>query len=109
MALQHAQPLDIIDVRPMRPAAGGPVTHSLLKTGQLQLMRVVLLSGEHMPEHHVQGEISIQCIEGDAVVATPSRECRLRAGELVVLPGNEPHSLRALQDSSLLVTVLLLR
>lgn len=107
MALPHARPLDLIDLGPLGKALPGRQTHSLLKTTQLQLMRVVLAAGQALPEHRVPGEITIQCLEGEAVVHTPSRDCPLRAGTLVMLPGGEPHGVRALSDCSLLVTVLL--
>ena len=107
MALPHAQPLDIIDVRPLGPGLRDAVTTSLIKTPTLQLMRLVLQSGLGLPEHSVAGAISVQCLEGEAVVTTPSRTCHLGAGRLVVLDGGEPHAVRAVTDTSLLVTVLL--
>jgi hypothetical protein len=45
MALQHSQPLDIIDVRPLGADLNDAVTTSLLKTPTLQLMRLVLRAG----------------------------------------------------------------
>lgn len=107
MALQHAQPLDVIDVRPLGPGLGEAVTSSLLKTHALQLMRLVLAAGQGLPEHRVPGAITVHCLEGEAVVVTPSRRCTLQAGRLVVLAGGEPHAVTAVTDASLLVTALL--
>lgn len=107
MALKHAQPLDTIDVRPLQDQLHASVTSSLLKTGKLQLMRVVLLAGHSVPEHHVAGEITVQCLDGAVRLSTPTRVCELKAGELLVLPGGEPHALVALTDASMLVTILL--
>ena len=107
MALPHAQPLDVIDVRPLAADLQGAVTTSLLKVQSLQLMRLVLRAGHGLPEHSVPGAITIHCLEGAAVVSTPSRSCQLRAGQLVMLDGGEPHAVNAISDASLLVTVLL--
>jgi quercetin dioxygenase-like cupin family protein len=107
MALVHAQPLDVISVRPLAAQLHGVKTHSLLKTSKLQLMRLVLAAGQHVPEHQVPGEITIQCLEGEVVVSTPGLARTLGAGELMALPGQEPHALRAVTDASLLVTILL--
>jgi len=107
MALQHAQPLDTIDVRPLGPELPNAVTTSLLKTPTLQLMRLVLRAGQSMREHSVVGAITVQCLEGEAVVATSSRKCQLTAGQLVMLLGAESHAVQAVTDTSLLVTVLL--
>ena len=107
MALEHAQPFDVIALRPLGTKLTKIKTHSLLKTEKLQLMRVILAQGEGMPSHHIQGEVVIQCIEGLVAVASSMRSCLLEAGDLVVLPPGESHSVKAEQDSSLLVTLLL--
>jgi quercetin dioxygenase-like cupin family protein len=107
MALQHAQPLDVIDVGPLGPALRSAVSASLLKTPTLQLMRVVLPAGRELPEHHVAGAITVQCLEGEVVVTAPARRVSLRQGQLVMLSGGETHAVRSTIDSSLLVTVLL--
>lgn len=107
MALQHAQPLDIIDLRPLGSGLRTAVTTSLLKTPSLQLMRLVLSAGQSMPEHSVPGAITVLCLEGEAVITTPSRSCHLGAGRLIMLDGGEPHAVRAVADTSLLLTVLL--
>ena len=107
MALHHAQPLDVISLKPLADKLQEVKTHSLLKTGHLQLMRVVMTAGQTMPEHHVAGEITIQCLEGSVLVSTPGRSAALAGGEVMALPAREPHGLKALADSSLLVTVLL--
>jgi quercetin dioxygenase-like cupin family protein len=107
MALTHALPLDTIDLRPLGAALAGTPTHSLIKTASLQLMRVVLRRGESLPEHQVPGEITVHCLEGEAALSTPTRDCLLSAGQLVLLAGGEPHGLRAITDTSLLVTLRL--
>ena len=109
MALDHAQPLDVISVRPLAAQLPEVKTHSLLKTDKLQLMRLVLAAGQTVPEHHVSGEITIQCLEGEVLVSTSRRACPLAAGDLMALPAQEPHALQANTDASLLVTILLRR
>jgi quercetin dioxygenase-like cupin family protein len=107
MALVHAHPLDVIDVRPLGQRLAEAKTHSLLKTTQLQLMRLVLPAGVRVPQHHVVGEITLHCLEGTVLVHTPGRLNTLHAGELMALRGEEPHALEARSDASLLVTILL--
>jgi len=107
MALPHALPLETIDVRPLGTALQDAVTSSLLKTPHLQLMRLVLPAGRTVPEHQVAGPITVHCLEGEAVLTTPTRTCRLGPGRLVMLEGGEPHGLLAVTDASLLVTLVL--
>lgn len=107
MALKHAQPLEVIDLHPLGDGFKQAVTSSLLKTGSLQLMRLVLPAGQRVPQHQVAGAITVHCLEGQVVLTTPGRECTLAGGQLVMLEGGEPHALAAMTDASLLVTILL--
>jgi quercetin dioxygenase-like cupin family protein len=59
-----------------------------------------------MPEHHVDDSSVLHCLEGQVEVAMPSGTRRLAAGDLVVLPAGQPHSLRARAPSAVLMTLL---
>ena len=107
MALPHAQPLDVISVRPLGPELAGAVSTSLLKTDRIQLLHLVLPARHDQPPHHVADECTIHCLEGDVEVVMPSGNRRLGPGQLVVLPGGQQHSLSARADSAVLMTLLL--
>jgi quercetin dioxygenase-like cupin family protein len=108
MALPHAQPLDVIDVRPLGKDLIDAFSTSLIKTDRIQLLHLVLPSRHDQPEHAVAYECCIHCLEGDVEVVMPSGSRRLAPGQLVVLPGGQRHALRArAQDSAVLVTLLL--
>jgi quercetin dioxygenase-like cupin family protein len=107
MALPHAQPLDVINISPLGPALRDSVSTSLIKTDQLQLLHLVLPRHHDQPQHHVDQECTIQCLEGDVEVVTPGGSRRLRAGNVVVLPAQQKHGLRARTDCAVLVTLLL--
>ena len=109
MALPHAQPLDIISVRPLGSELAGAVSTSLLKTDRIQLLHLVLPARHDQPPHHVDDECTIHCLEGVVEVVMGLGTRRLQAGELVVLPARERHSLRARSDAAVLVTLLLHR
>lgn len=108
MALPHARSGQLIDIRPLGERITASVSNALFKTPQLELMRLVLPSGKGMPEHAVPGPITIQCLEGAIELRAHQTTQILRAGELVYLAGGEPHALQALEDSSILLTLLLL-
>lgn len=107
MALDHAQPGQPIDVAPLGVALRESATHAILKTRSLELMRVVLRAGEALPQHNVRGELTLLCIEGAAEVVMDGTACRLRASQLVLLTAQVQHAVRALQDTSLLLTIQL--
>jgi quercetin dioxygenase-like cupin family protein len=107
MALTHALPGDVIDTRPLGSLLGATPTHALLKTASLELMRVVLKSGRSLPPHRVPGEITVLCLEGRAWLRAGTGDRLLGPGDLVLLPGGDRHAVEAVDDSSLLVTVVL--
>jgi quercetin dioxygenase-like cupin family protein len=107
MALPHAQLLDVIDIRPLGAALHDAVSTSLLKTDRLQLLHLVLPARRNVPQHHVDDECTIHCLEGDVEVDMPGGSRRLGPGQLVVLPAAQPYSLGARVDSAVLMTLLL--
>lgn len=109
MSLPHAELLDVIDVRPLGAALGKAVSTSLIKSNNIQLLHLVLPAHHDQPEHHVDHECTIQCLEGDVHILMPGGARRLGAGQLVVLPAGQRHSLSARSDSAVLVTLLLRR
>lgn len=107
MALPHAQPLDVINVEPLGNKLRGAVSTSLIKTARIQLLHMVLLEHQDQPQHHVDDECTIHCLEGVVEVVMPGGIRHLRPGNVVVLPAGEQHSLRARTDCAVLVTLLL--
>jgi quercetin dioxygenase-like cupin family protein len=107
MALPHAQPLDIIGVRPLGERLRDAVSTSLIKTGGIQLLHEVLRAHTDQPLHHVDRECVIHCLEGVVEVVMPGGVRQLSEGELVVLPPRQAHALRARTDCAILVTLLL--
>jgi quercetin dioxygenase-like cupin family protein len=106
MPQYHPRPGEPIDIRPL----GGKLTDTapiaLVRTDDIEVMRLVLSQGKSIPQHQVAGEITLQCIEGTVEVQAQGKAQPLAAGELLYLHGNTPYALYALQDSSVLMTML---
>jgi len=107
MALPHAQPLDIINVAPLGPNLKETVSTSLIKTDRMQLLHLVLPAHKDTPEHHVDHECTIHCLEGTVELVWPGGVRQLNADNVIVLPAKERHSLRARTDCAVLVTLVL--
>jgi quercetin dioxygenase-like cupin family protein len=100
--------MDVVDVRPLGVAEFQSTrTTTLVKTDQLELIRLVLPKGKNIAEHEVEGEITVQCLEGRVEFRSNDITRVLSAGQLVYLAGGSKHSLIALDDASLLITILL--
>ena len=107
MALPHAQLLDVISIGPYGDQLQGQVSTSLIKTERIQLLHLVLAPHQDQPQHHVDNECTIHCLEGEVEVVTGAGVRKLRPGSVVVLPARERHSLRARSEAAVLVTLLL--
>ncbi len=108
MALEHASPLQPIRLHPDGTLPPDAVSVSLIKSAELQLLRVVLRAGGVLPAHWVSGECTIQCLTGSVQLAAGEQQLDLEAGDVVLVPRQQPHELRSPhEDSALLVTIRL--
>lgn len=107
MAIPHAQPGDVIDVRPLGAALAAARSHALFKSDELELIRLVMSAGDLLPPHSVAGEITLLCIEGRIAFTCEAGARELAAGELIHSASEEIHGLRAIEHSSLLLTIAL--
>lgn len=80
---------------------------ALFKSRDLEVIRLVLAEGRSMPPHRVAGDITIHCLSGLIEVGLGETHPRLLAGQMMFLPGNALHGVKALSDSRALVTIAL--
>lgn len=107
MALHHASSGELVDVRPFKSNLKNAITKALYKSNRLEVFRIILLANKTVPEHQVAGEITVQCIEGSIEFTAAGTKQLMRAGDLICLAGGTVHALTALEDASVLVTILL--
>ncbi|MBW7930455.1 MAG: cupin [Gammaproteobacteria bacterium] len=106
MALHHAHPGEIVDVRPLGRQLSESISTTLIKTPHIQVFRFILKRNQVFAEHKVPDEITIQCLEGAVEFKTPVNTQILHAGELVYLARGNLHELKGIVDSSVLVTIV---
>ena len=109
MAIRHAEAGEVVDVRPLGSELGDQRTHTLVKTDALELIRLVLPRGKEIAEHTAPGPITVHCLEGRVAFTTMGKEVELQPGTLLHLAAKEPHAVRAMEDSSVLLTIVLPR
>jgi len=107
MAISHASPGEVIDVRPLGPALANTKTSTLLKTENMEVVRLVMPAGKEIAEHKARGEIIVQCLEGKVAFTALGKTVELEAGQMLYLAAGEPHAVRCIDDASFLLTILL--
>lgn len=108
MALPHAAPGQTVHLEPLGPipAEKEKKTTALVKTDRFEAVHLVLRSGAKIAPHAVEGHFTLQCLEGAVTLTTSTRTIDLRTNDWVYLGRGEQHGLEALEDSSLLLTIL---
>ncbi len=107
MALSHASPGEVVDVRPLGDAIASSKTSTLISTESMKVIRMVLPAGKEITEHKAPGEIIVQCLEGQIAFTALGKTEQLMAGQMLFLAASEPHSVAAINDSSFLLTILM--
>ncbi len=109
MALPHAPSGAVIEVRQARQDLSVFSAIALAKTDELELIRMILPAGKTIPEHHVPGELTLLCLEGEVTVQAHGAAQTLGPGQMMYLHGGQAHALRAERDALVLLTLLLVK
>ena len=107
MSINHANPFEIIHLQSLGSKIGSTKTHTLFKTEMMEAIRLVLPAGKHIAEHKAPGEITVHCLEGRVKFRSQGETKELVAGDILYLTAADPHSVEAMEDSSIMVTILL--
>ncbi|MEO8445784.1 MAG: cupin [Gammaproteobacteria bacterium] len=115
MAIHHAESGELIDISPLGAALRQATSTTLIRSDHLEVFRLVLSAGDMVPDHklprvcQLPSVVTIQCLEGTVEIEAHGRSQVLRLGHLLYLAAGTPHALKALEDSSVLVTILVAR
>lgn len=107
MTLPHVISGEVINLKTLKPNLPTYATCALVKTSELEVIRMVLPAGKKIAPHSVAGKISVQCLAGRALFSIGDRRHHLVEGDWLFLNGFEVHALEAETDTTLLVTILL--
>ncbi|MBD3647102.1 MAG: cupin domain-containing protein [Pseudomonadales bacterium] len=106
MAIHHAGPGELVDLKDWPHDVDPEQSHTVVKTDYMQLSRIVLPRGKELPEHALPSPIIIQCISGLVELRTERARQSVSAGQLVHLVADDPHSLVAIEDAIVLLTII---
>lgn len=62
--------------------------------------------GQGLSEHTAPYDAVIHLLDGEAEVAISGKVHRLRAGEAIIMPANQPHSLKALKKFKMMLIMI---
>jgi len=99
-----SQPQRLIDL--VHYQAGSVVSRTLVneKAGTVTLF--AFDEGEGLSEHTAPFDAMAHILEGEAEVVISGSPLHLRQGEMVMMPADEPHALKALTRFKMLLTMI---
>ncbi|MBN1763051.1 MAG: cupin domain-containing protein [Methanomicrobia archaeon] len=62
--------------------------------------------GQGLSEHTAPFDALVYLLDGEAEIVISGKPLRVKAGEMVLMPANEPHALRAVKRFKMLLTML---
>lgn len=106
MAQPKIAPGEVINLYSLKEDMPDDATLALMKTSDMEAIRMVLPKDKVISEHSVDGQISVQCLEGKTEFKVDDQTHVLSSGDWLYLNRKQPHSLRVIRDTILLVTIL---
>jgi quercetin dioxygenase-like cupin family protein len=85
-------------------AANGIVSRTLLRTANSRVVLFGFSEGQELTEHTSTQHAVIQILSGECEFSLAGKLHTLKAGDLLYMPPNLPHSVRAITQFSMLLT-----
>ncbi len=62
--------------------------------------------GEGLSEHTAPFDALVQVLEGEVEISISGKPLNLGTGESIIMPANQPHSLKAIKKFKMLLTLI---
>lgn len=62
--------------------------------------------GQSLSEHTAPFDAMVYLLDGEAVVKISGRDYNLKSGQMIIMPANEPHSVRATKRFKMLLVMI---
>ena len=86
--------------------AGSVVSRTLLKRAGGTLTLFAFDAGQSLSEHTTPFDALVQVLDGDALITIAGVPIAVRAGEMVLMPANQPHAVLASTRFMMLLTMI---
>lgn len=98
---------DVIEARELVSyQEGSVVSRTLIKKGAGTVTLFAFAAGEGLSEHTAPFDALVHIIEGEAEVTVGDENRIVSAGQMIILPANEPHALHAGRPFKMMLTMI---
>ncbi len=98
---QAAKASTLVDYQP-----GSVVSREILKKATGKVTLFAFDAEEGLSEHTSPFDALVQILEGEAEITIAGKPNRVGEGELILMPANQPHALKALQRFKMILVMI---
>ena len=85
---------------------GAVVSRELIRKGTGTVTAFAFDEGQGLSEHTTPFDALVLIVEGEAEIAIAGTPHRLRAGDVILMPGGQPHALHAVERFKMMLTMI---
>ena len=86
--------------------AGAVVSRTLLEKKAGTITLFAFDAGQGLSEHTAPFDAAVQILDGEAGITISGRPFKVRSGEMIIMPANEPHALQAVNRFKMLLIMI---
>jgi len=85
---------------------GAVVSRTLLKKDKGSVTLFAFDRGQELSEHTVPHDALVYLVDGEAEITVAGTPHQLREGNMILMPGNRPHGVRATKRFKMILTMI---
>lgn len=86
--------------------SGAIVSRVILKAESGNVTLFAFDQGQELSEHTTPFDALVHVLDGQAEIRISGRSYQLQAGQMILMPANEPHAVKALERFKMLLTMI---
>lgn len=98
---QVVKPVDLVGYQ-----AGSVVSRTVIDKDTGTLTLFAFDEGQGLSEHTAPFDALVHIIDGEAEVTISGKPLKLTEGEMVIMPANQPHALRAIERFKMMLVMI---
>lgn len=102
--IEHATPLSLKEL--VQYDEGKVASMTLAQETGVGITVFAFDAGEGVSTHSAPGDAMVQILEGDAEITIDGEKHILKEGEIIVMPKNIPHAVKAVTRFKMILTVV---
>ncbi len=85
---------------------GSIVSRMLMNKPNGNVTLFALAEGQTIAEHTTPYDAMVNVIEGEAEIIISGKKCQVKTNEVLVMPANDPHALKAVKAFKMVLTMI---